>query len=260
MLIKVTTVCSMGCPHCMEDARPEGVHMTRETFEEALAFAERVEGPCRGFGYNLLMLSGGEPTEHPDILDLITLSRERGFLPTLLTNGMRFTDETFLDDILKAGALVQVTNDPRFYPEAPPVVERPGVAYVDSLTVMVPLGRFAGKEHGEVPTRKGPACFNLRSIMRSGRVDDADGAIRFLRIRAATGAFGSCIPSVCTDGTVVAGESRFCHSIGTVRSTPEELAQALRTMTCSQCRLADGLPLEHRRAIGESVLYGPDGR
>ena len=57
MLVKITTQCSMGCTHCMEEALPEGECMPLETFKKVLPFIEA----CYG-GVRIIMLSGGEPT------------------------------------------------------------------------------------------------------------------------------------------------------------------------------------------------------
>ena len=38
MLIMITNRCHMNCPHCMQDARPDGKLMTDETFEKVLDF------------------------------------------------------------------------------------------------------------------------------------------------------------------------------------------------------------------------------
>jgi hypothetical protein len=176
----------------------------------------------------------------------------------LLTNGLWLADEQRKTDILSRKVFVQVTNDPRFYPKQPPRIEHPGVAYADALSVMIPLGRFKGQKHAEVRSLKAPACFNLRSATRS--TGDVRNAVAILRTRSTSGIGGLCTPSITPDGTVVAGESRFCHKIGTVDSTPEEITQALTSMRCSQCGLLNSLSQEHKRAIGESLLYIPHER
>ena len=253
MLIKLTTRCSMGCSHCMEHATSEGVDMTLEVFSQALEFSEKMEvlSPVR-----MTMLSGGEPTEHPDIIELIELAEARGHFISLLTNGMWLGNEDLREEILTHKVAIQVTNDPRFYPESPPRVTHPAITYIDSLSVMFPMGRFTGQEHAEVPTRKAPACFNLRSLNRN--LGDARQAIAQLRMRGMKAPIGGwCTPSISVDGTLVAGECNGCHPIGTVESTPEEVTKAIHDMTCSRCGLIDKLPLELKRAVGESSLFSP---
>lgn len=254
MLIKITTRCSMGCSHCMEDARPDGDDMTLEMFDQALDLCSWLE-PVQTLGYNLVLLSGGEPSEHPHLVTMLKGAKRRGFQPILVTNGMWLADEERRDAILEAAKLVQVTNDPRFYPEAPPRVEHPAVSYENSLSTTLPLGRFAGKQHDEVPERQSPCCFNLRSVTRS--YGDVRTALALLRARSAFALTGTCTPSICVDGTLVPGETRFCRPIGDVNSTAEDITRELCNMTCDRCGLVEKLGLEHRRAVNESVLYGP---
>jgi len=224
--------------------------MTPETFEKALTLTQWLEGQAKVFGYNLILLSGGEPTEHPDILAFIALVVQRGFKPFLLTNGMWLSNTTMLNQVLELGTLVQVTNVAGLYPQIPPIVNRRGVTYIDSLSMTIEMGRFKGQT-SDVPARKSPACFNLRSIVHSGMLDNLPDVIAHIRRRVAMGKSGSCIPSISADGTMVAGETRFCHSIGTVDSTPEELFRNLKRMTCKKCGLTTKLPLEYRQVIGE---------
>lgn len=63
----------------------------------------------------------------------------------------------------------------------------------------------------------------------------------------------------CSHGDVLAGESRFCWKIGTVKSTNEELTRAVMSMgSCNRCGLESGLGQEYKRAIGLSSLYLPE--
>lgn len=230
--------------------------MSLQTFEKALDFADCMESACP---VRLTMISGGEPTDHPAILGLLDAVKARvsgSHIVMLLTNGLWLEDEKRRDELLGRKVFFQVTNDPRFYPKAPPRIEHPRVTYIDELSVMIPMGRFEGQTHAEVPTRRAPACFNLRSMTRSVR--SAKQALAALRARAVSGGLGGfCTPSVCHDGTVVVGESRFCHPIGTVDSTEAEITEAICSVRCSKCGLINKLTQEHKRAVGEATLYTP---
>jgi len=225
VLIMVTTRGQMGCPHCMERAGPSGDDMTRETFIKALDFADRIEAMSP---VKVTMLSGGEPTDHPEIVDFLALAEARRHNIMLLSNGLFLENEELRDEILSHRVFVQVTNDPRFYPRKPPVYEHPGIAYV-------------------------------RSVTRSLR--DVQQAVAMLRARGASNFTGGfCTPSISVDGSVVVGECRFCPSIGTVDSTTEEITEAIDTLRCNLCGLVDKLTQEQKRAIGESTLFSPHER
>ena len=253
MLIKITNMCHAGCSHCMEDSVPNGPHMSEDTFRRALAFTRRVEEPAWALGVKpLVLLSGGECSEHPEFLKFIELVEQAQMLPLLITNGMWLSDEKLRDAVLRPGRNigVQVTNDARYYPTSPTRVDDPRIVYVDSLTLLLPLGRLARKK-GEraLRTRKAPSSFNLRSVTRA--LGSFSAAVCMLRARAATGLSGNCIPSISDDGSVMAGETRNCWKLGTVDSTDAALTQAVLDMgACNRCGLESNLTRDQKLAIG----------
>lgn len=89
----------------------------------------------------------------------------------------------------------RVTNDPRFYPTAPPAWDDPRICFIPSLTVLVPLGRAAGRksvaEKG-VPAKNAPPSFNFRSLVRAYR--SIELAVLELRYRALSGEVGPLHP------------------------------------------------------------------
>ncbi len=261
MLIKVTNFCSMGCSHCMEGSTRKGTHMSLETFDKALDFSDRVEVMARDIGYRQILLSGGECSEHPEIETMIEKVVARGLNPLLITNGMWLDDLEMRKKLLRPEwktLLVQVTNDARFYPKRPACFGQPidpRVVYVDSLTMTMPLGRFAGKTHPDLRQRTAPSSFNIRSMTRT--MGDVRKALLMIRMRAMQGKDGNCYPSITDDGRVMAGETRNCFAVGTVDSSPEEITKNLIAMRCNACGLVTGLSQEYKRAIGESNLFLP---
>ena len=256
MLIKVTNHCAMGCSHCLENSTVRGTHMGRALFQKAIEFCARIEGLAWAQGYTAILLSGGECTDNPELPDLIQDVFDFGLLPIVLSHGLWLNDPVLRSKLLREDwpeLRFQITNDPRFYPKAPPRVDDPRIGYVDSLTVMTQQGRFKDKTHPEVPLRRGPSSFNIRSLTRS--YGDVRLALAHMRALALTGRSGHCSPSISADGTLVAGESNECFPIGNVDSTPEEITKALIRMKCDRCHRAGDLTQEQRRAIGESSLY-----
>ena len=263
MLIKITNYCSMGCNHCSEDSTVTGAHMTRETFLAALGLTERLEGDAWRHGIpRRILISGGEATEHPDVAWFLSTVIEGGYDVILITNGMWLDDPVLRAKILRPEwkrLMVQVTNDPRFYPKQPVDVPKndPRVVYVPSLTLLVPLGRMkparahSGKDG--LPVRKGPTSFNLRSMTRA--TGDVRAALTMLRARASIGMSGNCSPSISSDGAIVAGETSNCFPIGDVHSTAEQVTRALINMSCNKCGLVDNLTQEQKVAIGEARIH-----
>ncbi len=260
MLIKVTNYCSMGCSHCVEDSTIKGEHMSFDVFQRALDQSARMEQLAWGMGLpQFILLSGGECTEHPEIVRFVEEVVRRGHTPLLITNGLWLDNAELRDALLRpewSMMFVQVTNDSRFYPKPAPYYEDKRIAYVSTLTHLITLGRAGRKKNIDgkgLPMAKAPTSFNFRSATRStGSITEA---VAIMRGRAAMGKSGHCSPSISSDGSIVAGESRFCFKIGTVDSTLEELTRATCEMRCNACGLVDNLNQEQKRAIGESLLF-----
>ena len=236
MLVRITNCCHMGCNHCMVDATPDGEHMSLETFMDVIKFT-------KDHGDFFLMLSGGEPLDHPYFFEFANIAKK--FLPfcLILSNGMFLNDEDLRERVLALNMMVQITNDPRYYPHTIPYVEHPCITYEDTLHIISPFGRAV---LNKIPvTQQFPMCFNLRSASRALR-SFAD-AILMLRNK-----FKMCNPSINVDGTISAGESPFCYKIGTVKFTDEELLENILTMKCNKCGLERNLSSTYKNAIGLS--------
>lgn len=234
MLVRVTERCNMGCSHCFIDAKPSGAHMTLDTYKEVLRFIEWLKMP-------FILLSGGEPTQHPDIIKMVSLAKKQKVKVILLSNG------TFLEKIelkKKIDALnitIQITNDKRYYPKRVPIINSPNYMYTTSIGEITPMHRAKINNIGS--GRKSPLCFNLRSILRHYK--DFKKSIEQLRQKGKM-----CTPSINIDGSISAGESNFCPAFGTVDNR-EALTDNLYRFTCDKCGLVRNLDDRHLCAIGE---------
>jgi uncharacterized radical SAM superfamily Fe-S cluster-containing enzyme len=100
-LIEIVNSCNLACPTCFADS-------PRSTQVDAVPLAElqaRIQGVIdRKGGIEILQLSGGEPTLHPQFAELLAwLHANPGIDYVLLnTNGVRLaTDDAFLDQLGK---------------------------------------------------------------------------------------------------------------------------------------------------------------
>lgn len=259
MLIKITNRCGMGCSHCFEESTPAGEHMVWDTFQRALDATRRIESLAYRAGcLPFVLISGGECTEHPDVVKYVEEVVRQKFLPLLITNGMWLGDPELRKALLRPEwpfLSVQVTNDARFYPTAPTHWDDSRITYVPALTTLVPLGRASRKDLTAkgVPSKNAPPSFNFRSLMRS--FGSIERAVAELRLRAMVGKSGHCIPSISATGDIVAGETNLCWKIGTVDSSNEELARnAIAMGSCNRCGLESNLTEPQKRAIGVSAL------
>lgn len=241
MLLRITNRCHGGCSHCMiTGSGPEGEHMTMDTFERAIGFIAR----CN---VKALLVSGGEPFEHPDVFRMADTLRayaiESMLFISFASNGQFALDADKMQRVIDTGIGVQVTCDHRYYPHLVMPERFPGrqFTYEDHVRMIFPCERTKASD---IPaTRTSPSCFNIRSATRS------IGYLKAQTILAMQGRI--CCPSINVDGTVVAGEADTCHGIGTVDSSPSEIEEALRQMHCKRCGLVDNLNPMHLEAIGE---------
>lgn len=248
MLVKLTNHCLMGCSHCMEDSTGRGEHMSLDTFQQVIRFTLNIESVAQAAGYRAMLLSGGECTDNPNFLKMLSMVEDAGLAPVIITHGL-WINGPLHKHILRPNrqVFIQVTNDAAFYPRKPPMIDDPRVAYVDKLTQIVHLGRAADKAF-PLPGKRAPTSFNFRSLVRSLGIRPA---IARIRLNAMAGKGGHCAPSVSHEGHFMAGETRNCFKLGTVWDAPEALEQAVLSMgTCNRCGLEDALEPLRRRAIG----------
>jgi organic radical activating enzyme len=224
----------------MEDALPEGDRMSIETFLKARDFIERTYRSLK-----IVMISGGEPTEHPMLLDFIELLK--GWHVIVMSNGLFLSgDKDYVERLLATNITLQVYNDSRYYPIRVEPKKHPKIVFGDKINLMSPFGRAV--KNGFKSQRQSPLCFNLRSSART--LKDFSEAVLALRMSGKM-----CSPSIDVFGNVLAGESRFCHKIGTVESSEEELLENLLAMKCNNCGLENQLPVMLKNIIhGEPCL------
>jgi hypothetical protein len=224
----------------IEGATPHGDHMTMDVFDRALEFIKRI-------GVRILLVSGGEPFEHPQVFEMAErikdVSMQQMLMPAFASNGHFALDEEKLERVKATRIGVQVTCDPRYYKRIllRERFQEDQFAFEDTLRIIFPCRRT--RENGIVATRLSPSCFNTRSATRQMPLQQA---LLLLELQGRV-----CTPSINIDGTVVAGEADTCHVLGTVDSDIHEVEENLKTMSCDKCGLRKNLSPKHLEAIGE---------
>lgn len=239
MLLKITRRCAMRCTHCLEEATPDGEHMSMEVFQDALEFIKKMK-PL------LLIVTGGEPTDHPQFFEIMQALLEIVPKDHLLiaSNGLFLYNEEITERVLSLGVNVQVTNDVRYYPLTINTQrQHPLLNYVDHIESMFPQGR-AVKNGYQAFKSNAPKCFNLRSIACSPNTISIRDAIKYLEI---SGKF--CTPAIGIHGEILLGESSLCGNIGKVTDSDSSLLQNIRTFQCNRCKMEDNLPPMYKKAI-----------
>jgi len=92
-VLDLTNRCNQHCPVCFADvAEDRGYFLDLETVRRMLrSLVDRQSQPCRH-----IQFSGGEPTLHPQFLEVLSMAREMGFDHIqVATNGSRFAHHDF---------------------------------------------------------------------------------------------------------------------------------------------------------------------
>src|SRR5262249_14859098 len=106
-IIEVTDHCNLECPICIVDNQYT-THMALADFTAIIDTLVANEGWCES-----VALSGGEPTSHPHIMDLVRIaSRPEIGRVVLITNGLRLgKDRKFAEAVKQSGAYVGLQLD-----------------------------------------------------------------------------------------------------------------------------------------------------
>lgn len=104
-LVEITESCNLKCPMCYASSGPGGKHLTFEECCRAIDRLVEVEGRPE-----VLQLSGGEPTIHPDFLRILDYACAQPIdIIMINSNGIRFArDKQFLQAVAEYRKRVEV--------------------------------------------------------------------------------------------------------------------------------------------------------
>lgn len=264
MLVKITDKCSMGCTHCLSDCKPDGKHMPFETFKDVVEFNRKLNSDNNTMDISPILLSGGEPFEHPEIEKFIDyliesyIQKRSIMMPTprviITTNGEYISKNT---DIIKrlrsevgnTAIQFQVSVDDRYYPthiDESALKKFKNVIICHGITSIYPQGRAL--ENNIPYSRKSSSCYNVRALAKQfGATDSALSTIfKFMIMKGHI----TCCPHIDIDGNIKVGESRLCPVCSNIYKTDEEIVRDIINFKCHQCDfINDRLPPEYRRFV-----------
>ena len=98
-LIEVTDKCDLKCKVCYANAGDSNNYLDLDRIEQMLELYQDSEGNTA----EILQISGGEPTTHPEIIKIIEIAKSKGFQYVMLnTNGVKIAhDEGFAKELGK---------------------------------------------------------------------------------------------------------------------------------------------------------------
>ena len=253
MLLKITERCSMGCRHCLNDAKPDGKDMELSVLRDTLCFLRE-----NGLGRVNLVVSGGEPTEHKDFDAVMREIILFGWfeIVTVTTNGEAVVKDPerfkgYVRAAKEAGfhLLFQVSADTRYYPRRIPVHKRifreEGFVLCDNCVERIyPQGR--ARENNIPWEAKASKCFNVRAIAHQL----GDGAVLGDIENVLTSTMKFCTPQIGVDGSIKLGESDLCPVCASIYDDMETIMAKIRGFKCHGCDHVNlGLPELYRRLL-----------
>lgn len=268
MMIQISNQCDEGCPHCLQDSREDGGLMPFDTFKDAVRFGYNT-------GWHLFLITGGEPTMHPDMEKLIRwfddmsqkIKREFGtpIMFAIATNG------TWIEDAekrrmmwriakLKSYMFTQVYTNKRWYADydfiqdwRTELQQIPRCMVDEEEIQMQDLGRARMNAECQAEVEKNPyrcSCLNAALTARQVRTPKDYG----IQLESNT---QMCSPSVDFKGDVHLSESWLCPSVGnvTTESTDTIYSRMRQFKPCMRCknskRLFDDDP---KLAVAREIL------
>lgn len=244
MMLKLTEHCTMGCTHCLNSATPNGHHMTEQVLLDSLAFLEK------NIASRVLVVSGGEPTEHKDFEQMMKLiidyvnTRKFFVVVIVTTNGEAIIREPgkfrqYVRDS-KFALEFQISTDSRYYPrsipDSHPIYNEKGFNFIaNRVADIYPLGRALDNDLPWDPSIiRSCKCFNVRALAK--QITDAT----LMSIEAMLAAKGYlCTPHVGVNGEIRLGESDFCPVCASIYDDPKEIIEKIKKFKCNKCEHID---------------------
>lgn len=243
MLMQITNRCRMGCPHCLMDSNPLGEMMSEATFRKALSLAV-------DHGANVMILSGGEPTEHPRLLDFCREINRTSVTFSIATNGMWLGDEEMegkMEELSRLRNFLggQIYTNPKWYRLHDVTVRKykeskdrwSGLKWILDTTDIRAMTDM-GRAHLNLQARRETAASPYHNQCLSACVTAAqfDTLFDFFHYMLMQHRF--CSPLVDFKGDIHLGESWLCPSIGcnVNVNTAAEIWRAIKAFRpCGRC-------------------------
>ena len=250
MLIDLTYSCSMGCSHCISDCKADQRHIPLPVFKDTLKFLEKENVMVWNF-------SGGEIFEHPEILSMLQILEE--FLHSsntrhaiaLITNGRRLVQDKNIYNAVaelkkklrKDHLIIQVTDDPRFYPTQLTTKEIYWLKKLDAIVegvpsdpcnkekCLYPQGRALVNYPDAEWNTKAPKCANCR-LLGGLAGQTFTGLVKTMFANGKT-----CTPAIAPDGSIKIGESALCPAVASIYDSDTEIIEKIRKFNCHQCEI-----------------------
>ncbi|NUT54040.1 MAG: radical SAM protein [Saccharothrix sp.] len=114
--LEITRTCNLRCPHCfVEGGRPRGLELPTPRIVELL-------DEWAAMGVFSVVITGGEPSVHPDFLDIVRHAHDLGFVVGIASNAVPLTDKVLAalpqDDVIISVSLDGIHDQGRHLGES----------------------------------------------------------------------------------------------------------------------------------------------
>lgn len=229
----------MGCLHCFSDCTQNNQHMSIETLEKTLKFIKEVKP-------KLLLVSGGEPFEHPLLMIFLNKINELKIPFSILSNGEILGNNPELiyeiDSNFEYFVGMQVTNVDGLYPRKVNIIEHDSITYVKELQIVDNLGRAKSnnvdlmKYSALKRPRKVKPCYNLRQVINYIPDIKINSLVSIMEHQLNK----FCSPSITYDGLVHLSEYNCCQVLGNVDNLyeiNENINKCKYNNDCNNCQI-----------------------
>jgi uncharacterized radical SAM superfamily Fe-S cluster-containing enzyme len=101
LIVEITSRCNLPCPVCLADSTPKGTDLSADQVVSALERLLKAEGSPTPLQY-----AGGEPTLHPQLIEIVAKARDLGFRKQEVdSNGLLLADRPRLAKGLRQAGL-----------------------------------------------------------------------------------------------------------------------------------------------------------
>jgi hypothetical protein len=111
-VVEITNECDLACPVCLK-SNSKPFRLDLEEFSRVLDALFRYEGSV-----DVINLSGGEPTRHPGLGDMLRMAADRGVLQSSVsTNGLTLAEDASLRRVFRETGAIAALQFDGFRPE-----------------------------------------------------------------------------------------------------------------------------------------------
>jgi hypothetical protein len=107
-VLPITSACNLDCPICYTVNKNDGAHvLSKADFARILGHLREQHDEI-----DIINFTGGEPTLHPELPELLEMSRAAGIERlTVSTNGIKLLDETYVKRLAEVDATIVLSLD-----------------------------------------------------------------------------------------------------------------------------------------------------